>query len=222
MVEKRPALLALYALAALAAAVGWERFSARRPLPALPAIVAPPPQAAKPSVVIPINAPAAAARSAPAPAGGAAEVPDAVPAPEPPEPDVAMGQRHVYGLVYDLLTLKPVGKAAVLFQNASEFALNTGVVPAKTMEFRAETDAQGHYMVDVPELASDGDLLVTITAEGYRPGALEDSEPPWRNRPLKERREKARQTAPSDLSTGRLGCPKSQTIFNFDFLVLPP
>jgi hypothetical protein len=92
--------------------------------------------------------------------------------PKEPRDAPSSGSRCLYGVVYDLKTLRPVPQAIVsISQEASAI-------------FQTRTDGDGHYQVD---FYPDPSLFITVTAAGYREGQIEDPESSYIQQSLKER-----------------------------------
>jgi hypothetical protein len=116
----------------------------------------------------------------------------------------------VYGVVYDIKTLKAVPEARVVISSRN------GLPPSYT----TTTDGRGHYRLDVMD-GPGSSLVVTATAPGYRPGSIEDQDPPYRERSERSRREFVEQTTDSDLEPFNFRCPPSRTLVALDLVLLP-
>lgn len=187
-----------------------------------PAVVAPSPAPAPSGLYLGAGAPPAGSHSPPpqapppppqpspivvvAPAAGPV---DAVP-PEPPTNEPQAPMRRVYGVVYDIKTLKAVPAARVVI------SARGGLPPA----YATTTDQRGHYRVDVMD-GPGANLVVTATAPGYRPGSIEDQDPPYRQRSERSRREFVEQTTDSDLEPFNFRCPPSHTLVALDLVLVP-
>ena len=194
------------ALALLAAAALMLLERRRAAAPAAPlAPVAPP------SVVVstPAVAAPAAVSTAPAPTAlstAAAEIPLAVPPPAP-EPPQGVHRLRIYGVVYDLVSLRPVAGARL------HFAL-------PDLSWDAQTDAAGHYVLDMPHPDQDWRLTATATAPGYRPGQMEDTDPPMLSLEPPVRRLRAEETAPSDLEPVPVKWHADDTVLELDLVLV--
>lgn len=102
-----------------------------------------------------------------------------------PEAGAPAPMSRMYGVVYDLQTLRPVAGAEVRF-----------TVRNREIFWTVRTDEKGHYQIDV---MTDPALLVSARSPGYREGALEDKDPPFRQRPAKSRRAALEETTDWDL-----------------------
>lgn len=116
------------------------------------------PAVAASSVVALGSSPASASAAPPAPP---APVPDVVAA-TPPSPPSSTSERRLYGIVYDLVTKKPIKAAVVRFDN------NSG------MHWETTTDALGQYQLDIYRHFSPSVLTTRVSATGYRNGHIED------------------------------------------------
>ncbi len=114
-----------------------------------------------------------------------AKSPEIAPMPRPENGPPAPMSR-MYGVVYDLSTLRPVPEAEVRFS-----------VRDREIFWSVRTNDKGHYQVDV---MTDPALLVSVQSPGYRTGALEDKDPPYRQRPAKSRRMTLEETTDWDLA----------------------
>lgn len=132
----------------------------------------------------------------------------ALPEPEKPVLDmsVVVGQRRVYGVVYDLITAQPVPGAMVSF---------TEVATGNSF-FRFPVDQWGQYSALVPL----GALRVTVTAKGYRKGQLEDTGVDYRSHTVEARARRADETTESDLEEAAIPESASNPL-NMDFAILP-
>lgn len=155
----------------------------------------------------------AAAAAAPSLASPAADTPSSPPPPllaapatppERPQADV----RRVYGVVYDLETLKPVSRARLRFyQRGGETVMD------------AYTDAEGHYASSLHENYFEKDVILSVTAPGYRDGQLEDTQSPYRERTLEQRLRVLAGT--SDHELGDVVVPRSGTqLIQMDLVLL--
>ncbi|MDX6770050.1 MAG: carboxypeptidase-like regulatory domain-containing protein, partial [Elusimicrobiota bacterium] len=129
--------------------------------------------------------------------------------PEPPPPPFA-NQRRVYGVVYDLETLRPVAGARVLIAPRAGGAGQEQV-----------TDRDGHYLADLFREQFAAGQLVSVSAPGYRPGQLEESGSPYRERSLESRRATLEETTDSDLEPTLLKASDDGGLVPFDLVVLP-
>jgi hypothetical protein len=140
--------------------------------------------------------------AAPAPAPEPVAVLDAVPSSVSPP---AVGVRRIHGVVYDLLSKKPIRGAKVLFHGQGDSS--------------SITDALGHYSWDVSAY-DDREVKVECQAAGYRRGQLEEREPPLRERNEAARRAVLAETAPSDLTPALLS-RTTLTVVEHDMVLIP-
>lgn len=142
----------------------------------------------------------------------AAPAPPADPGPVQPFDDPGLphpSSARVFGVVYDLGTLRPVYPARLVFSGGGRAVSECG------------TDARGRYQMDfVPEQIAEG-LSVSVTSPGYRDGQLEDSGSPYRSRSAASRRETMEETVDSDLGPLRVGRPDSRGLVALDLVLLP-
>jgi pyruvate/2-oxoglutarate dehydrogenase complex dihydrolipoamide acyltransferase (E2) component len=160
--------------------------------PAPPPAPAPNPAAAPPAPA----APAPAAAATPDTSGAARVVVQQTPlasaapaAEEEPQDEAPAAPRArkaarpkgwlVEGSVYDLLSLKPVPGAKIVFQDKNSGAMVTAV-----------TDAGGRYKADLPKVV-EGGYEVTIARRGYSSEYLEEMSPPYRSQSRGRRLEAA-------------------------------
>lgn len=115
------------------------------------------------------------------------------------------------GQVFDLLSLKPVAGAALTFTDTFSGAA-----------YRAQSDAQGAYVVDVPK-GSGAAYQVAVRRRGYKADYLEDSEPTFLTRAPAARREAAREMERSAVLHVPLSPPPEadEAAFNFALVPLP-
>lgn len=139
---------------------------------------APPP----PAPVAPAEPPAAPAAPEPAPALPAAPEtpgqggPIAAPAEPSPAPAPAPAEWSFEGRVTDILTMKPVKGAVLLFMTQAE-----------DETFEARSDAKGHWSLKVP-VRKDGFKLVIDHPE-YIAEYFDEADPPYRTWTLAKRRQ---------------------------------
>lgn len=159
----------------------------------------PPPPAERPS-------PAGSPATDPAPVT-AKTVVEAAPAPPLPDPSFF----RVYGVVYDLATLRPIVGAHLVFRTA-HFTVAAGV-----------TDAAGHYRVDLSKGNNSGDVTISILegVPGYRNGLFEDKDPPLRERPKEARLMIMSETTDSDLEPVPLRYKQSDEVIPLDLVLVP-
>lgn len=132
-------------------------------------------------------APGAAPKStAPTPPPEAPEAEIAVPAIRPSDPEPEF--RRIFGVVYDMETLRPLKGAIILFRE-----------PRSNSLWTATTDAAGHYTVDIPKTRIATGVVATIQAPHYRAAQVEDADPPYRSRERAERLAAAAEFSPVDL-----------------------
>lgn len=163
------------------------------------------------------TAPAAVRRPAPA----AARVPPAEPEAAPPqiavrpdEPKEPEYGRRVYGVVYDMKSLRPIASAVVKMTLS-----RTGSVPRIDPETR--TDGNGRYQLDFVPFPSDDAPIVTATADGYRDGQIEDPELSYLQRPQAERLQFIAEITPVDLDSVPLRYPASEVLIPLDLVLVP-
>jgi hypothetical protein len=138
-------------------------------------------------------------------AAAAAPRPRAKPAPTPE--DAKAGRLRFYGVVYDLVTLEPVAGATARF-----------LVPSfNGRALEVHTNGEGHFLIDLPR---DERVLVHLTAPGYKPGQLEDVDPPYATLNEKERRRKADETAASDLEPAFAAYKDSDAVVRLDYVMI--
>jgi hypothetical protein len=135
------------------------------------------------------------------------DLPDAEAAPVPDAPGTAAITR-VYGVVYNLVTKKPVGNAKLSFTDDAG------------MGWYTSTDARGHYVVDLPLGSLQKEARLSAAADGYRPGQLEDADPPLRELPIDQRKRRADETLDSDLSPVRVPEAPGRAV-QYDLVLLP-
>jgi hypothetical protein len=128
----------------------------------------------------------------------------------PQEPDRPQaGLLRVYGVVYDLKTLRPVPHAVV----------RINVPPPSDT---TETDEDGRYRLDFsPQAATDSDVLVTVTAAGYREGQIEDPDPPYLMWPLRNRLDIILGLTATDMAAVTLSRRAGDTIVPLDLVLVP-
>jgi hypothetical protein len=155
----------------------------------------------------------------------ASEIPKPVPAPEPPRPQVEQasaavpalepekppaGMRAWYGVVYDLVTLRPLAGAKLAFSAGNqEIAV-------------AMTDAAGHYHVKL-DMAHSLWLSVSIASahQGYLRGLIEDRDPPILELPLETRRVIMDDTKMNDVGPVPLRIPAGARVIELNLVVVP-
>jgi hypothetical protein len=123
------------------------------------------------------------AKAAPEPAGTAPPR-TAVRPKEPKEPD--LGGLRLYGVVYDMKSLQPLAYASIKLNLAGGAIVN-------------RADENGHYQIDFSPSPNDSTASVSVSADGYRDGQIEDPESSYLRRPLKERLEFIAGCTPADL-----------------------
>jgi hypothetical protein len=146
------------------------------------------------------------AQASPAPAAATADQRPAVRPAEPAEPQPV--SRRVYGVVFDLLTARPVAGASVVFGEGT------------TLESRTTTDSEGHYVVDLPYLPGERLALARVQAPGYA-GQLEDAEPTYLERTAAQRRTVFDELSPSDLEPPALRFGEGKHLFAYDMAAVP-
>lgn len=196
--RRRPLLVLAAVLAA--AAAGWGAYRYRPFLLALLQPPAAPSQTAAPAPAanarpngasdgsLPLAAPppAAAPILPPEPAAAPVEaVYTTLPPPNLKKPAKLYGDPEVWsvrGDVYDLLSLKPVSGARVVFTSRTDGKSRS-----------VKTDAKGRYRLKLPKL-KEGGYNASVSHAAYRPIFLEEMDPPYRTQKA-ARREDAAQTA---------------------------
>ena len=127
---------------------------------------------------------------------------------EPPD-----GVLRLYGIIYDMKTLKPILNAVVTL---------TGPPSGSA----ATTDQDGHYQLDfalpgVGADANDPQVIVGVSAPGYREGQIEDPDPPYLLWPLKKRLGYMAELTPADMAAVTLRHRPSDTIIPLDLVLVP-
>lgn len=129
---------------------------------------------------------------------------------EPPPPDGATrGAVRVYGVVYGLTGLEPAATATVTFLGSAG-------------PYKVVTDDAGHYQVDLPAKLVEEGLAVSVTAEGYRAGQLEDGDPPYLDRTDEQRRAVLDELGPTDLDPPRFRGRANAPVASYDLVLLRP
>ncbi|UPT73513.1 MAG: carboxypeptidase-like regulatory domain-containing protein [Elusimicrobiota bacterium] len=128
---------------------------------------------------------------------------------ERPTEEHAIPTRRLYGVVYDIETLRPVSGAQIKFS-----------VSGGNLTWATKTDQRGHYQIDLIENPQHV-ILVSAEAPGYRKGALEDSDPPLRLSKAKRRRALVEETTDHDLAESLVRLGGSDNIIQFDLVVFP-
>lgn len=116
-----------------------------------------------------------------------AEAPAAIAAAAPVPTQPGGPFRRFYGIIYDIDTLKPLGGVKVWFR-----------LKGNDVGFTTTSNNQGHFQIEFFNGADSG-LWVSAEVPGYRPGLLEDKDPP-----LFERTHAARQSIKEELIEGDL------------------
>lgn len=114
--------------------------------------------------------------------GGGTGVPSApggAGAPGDPNVPVEPPRWKIHGKVYDLLTLKAVKRAAIVFKDKNSNA-----------KYSAVTDKEGLYSVALPPIDSGG-YEVTVSHPDCGPVYLDEQEPPYHQLPPDRRKEEA-------------------------------
>jgi hypothetical protein len=146
--------------------------------------------------------------------GGRVAPPPAPPGPpriaeRPQEPEApGPGSKRLYGVVYDLSSASPVAGAQIVFQKGGDSRL-------------ANTDADGHYSVDLEESWFVDGLTAVVTAGGYREGQIEDVDPPYLERTPEERLSSLEQLSPSDLEALPVRARPRASRVPFDIVLVP-
>jgi hypothetical protein len=166
----------------------------RSPLPAPVPAPAPPPE------------PVVAKAPAPPPAPKPAPPPPAPVEPAPP-PKKAVSEFLVQGKVFDLLTLEPVDRAAVLF-----------TAPDSGRRFSAETGKNGGFRRQLP--VDRAGYEIEIKAPGYDPDFLLDGEKPLRGFSVASRSDLASRSSVRAWGA-RLEKASAQAVINRDFALVP-
>ncbi len=130
-------------------------------------------------------------------------------APMPPNP--APSFHRVYGVVYDLETIRPIAGAQLLFRT-KHGTVGIGM-----------TDAAGHYRIDLTKGNNSGEVTVSIPdgVPGYRSGLFEDKDPPLRERDKDARLMMMSETTDSDLEPVPLRFKQSAELIQFDLVLVP-
>lgn len=131
----------------------------------------------------------------------------AAPALEPEKPPA--GLRAWYGVVYDLVTLRPITGAKLIFKAGNQ-EINV-----------ATTDGAGHYHVRL-EMSHSHWLSVSIAPrQGYLNGLLEDRDPPLRDLPLETRRVIMDDADSSEVGPVPLRFPKGARVVELNLVLVP-
>ena len=136
-----------------------------------------------------------------------AETPDATPPPPPPTPSQDM-DCIVYGVVYDLVTKKPVVRTRIIVRTR-----NAPSTPLETSEV-------GHYYFPLRKNI-DSITTVMIEAPGYRKGLIEDKDPPLRERSSEARASFIDETVDSDLDPVPVRCSGNTQLVALDLVLVP-
>lgn len=130
-------------------------------------------------------------------------------APAPPLPDPAF--HRVYGVVYDVVTLRPIAGVKLLFKT-ERFTVAAGT-----------TDEAGHYRIDLSKGNNSEQVLISIDGRipGYRDGLFEDKDPPLRERPKDARLMIMSEITDSDLEPVPLRYKHSEELVQLDLLLVP-
>jgi hypothetical protein len=132
----------------------------------------------------------------------------AVAAPVPPAPLV--NNRAWYGVVYDLVTLRPLPAATIVLKKEGRTLTSTS------------TDREGHYQIQLYREGGDGAVSVTVEkTPGYREGVLEDRDPPLRERSPEDRKMILDETTDNDLEPVPMRCKESAEIVQLDLVLVP-
>lgn len=147
------------------------------------------------------------------------------PVPEDPLPESHPDNRllRIYGVVYDLESQRPIAGARVEFtyEGYPNSPIKISYEDHKRHFFQEVTDADGHYIVDLDRIHVERrDLFVSVRAEGYRTGALEDTDPPMFERAAADRHAKADETTDSDLDRIRVTASPSSNVVELDLVML--
>jgi hypothetical protein len=185
-----------------------------------PAAAAPRTKAAAPKAS-PAIVPAAAAEAGAAKAALRAPRPTQAlrrPPAAPVPPPTGSGQRILYGVVYDLITAKPVADAVVNLQ----FTARGGTPTPQNSMSRCTTDANGLYRLDLSEddIAADN-IVADVSAPHYRAGEMEDGEPPFYSRPPDQRRLAAAEATEIDLGSVPVRFASDDDVLMLNLVVLP-
>ena len=187
-IRRRHTLLRVAAFATLAAAgldLAWQN-RGHWISPSQPPTAVSPPQAAPPLHEAPLAAPKLKN--------------------PPPKPAACL----VRGTVYDLLTLKPVPGAQVIFT-----ARSSG------RSVHARTDSAGRYTLNLAR-SSEGGFEAAIIRKDYPDKYLEENDPPYRTMGLKRRQEAADLFLESAvLHVPFLGCEEEDRP-RYDLVLVPP
>lgn len=126
---------------------------------------------------------------------------------DPPKPAQDANKRRVFGVVYDLATLRVVRSARV-----SVLGQKGGI---NHVEF---TDLDGRYVAEIP---AGSDFNVWVDCETYKPGALAEGDPPYRLRNLTERRAVLDERAGDELEPVDLTFGRDELVLRQDLVLLP-
>jgi hypothetical protein len=169
----------------------------------------------------PAEAPAASSQPAPGPAAPpptpflAAVPPGKAPAPRiaghAAEPDVSRSLSQtlvlMYGVVFDLTTLAPVPNALV-------------TVTIGRDSYKAASDGDGHYQVNFNQMPDDPSAFVSVSADGYPEGQLEDPSASYLDWPLKSRLAAIEELNSNDMGPILLHAP-ARGAYQMDMALLP-
>lgn len=155
----------------------------------------------------PATTPGAFAAAPDAPAVTSTASAPAAPAPIPPPPGSLF--RRFYGVVYDLDTLKPLDGAKIVFKMKDN---ETG--------WTATVNDLGHYQMDLFK-GPDNTMTVSAAVPGYRPGLLEEKNPPLRERSRNARKMIIEETSDSDLEPIPLRFRQDDELVELDLVVVP-
>ena len=128
---------------------------------------------------------------------------------EPEEPDEASARGwHLRGVVYDLLTLKPMSGCAMTFTD-----------PVGHSQEHGTTDARGRYRIVLPPLSGRG-YLVAIEKSGYAKNYLNPATEDVAQMPAESRAELAHDLAKTAAETASLQ-PYDERPFVTNFHLAP-
>lgn len=173
-----------------------------------PIVPAPTPVAIAPPLPAPVAAPAVPARALRARrAALPARVPPKLAVQPNAPPPASVGMLRLYGVVFDLGTLRPVADAEVRLSPSGA---------------SARTDSDGHYQLDCwPPGPNDAPTIAAVAAKGYRQGQLEDADPSFLTRTPEQRQEALAELSPGDLEDIPVRARDGDSLVPLSFALVP-
>lgn len=117
--------------------------------------------------------------------------------------------RRFYGIIYDIDTLKPLGGVKVWFR-----------LKGNDVGFTTTSNSLGHFQIEFFNGADSG-LLVSAEVPGYRPGLLEDKDPPLFERTHAARKSIKEELIEGDLDPFPLRFRESADLVELNLVVVP-